>query len=116
MNTLREAGVCFALDDFGAGHTSFGQLRDFRFDIIKIDQSFTSDIANNPDNRFFVETLVSIAERFEMMSIAEGVQTAADARLLSQMGVGFFQGFHFGSPGLILDPLPEPEVSLKVRA
>ncbi|MEM8842070.1 MAG: GGDEF domain-containing phosphodiesterase [Pseudomonadota bacterium] len=116
MNILRETGVCFALDDFGAGHTSFSELRDLRFDILKIDQSFTADVKNNPDNRFFIETLVSIAERFEMMSIGEGVQDAADARLLAQMGVGYFQGFFFGSPSLVLKPLTEPEISLKVPA
>ncbi len=116
MNILRETGVCFALDDFGAGNTSFSQLRDLRFDILKIDQSFTEDVKNNPDNRFFIETLVSIAERFDMMSIAEGVQDAADARLLAQMGVGYFQGFFFGTPSLVLTPVDAPEASLKMPA
>lgn len=114
MNTLREAGVCFALDDFGAGHTSFGQLRQFRFDIVKIDRSFTKDVSTNPDNRFFVETLVSIADRFEMMSVAEGVQNEADAKLLAEMGVGYFQGYFFGRPSLVLEPSPEPEKMLRL--
>ncbi|MEM6932714.1 MAG: GGDEF domain-containing phosphodiesterase [Pseudomonadota bacterium] len=116
MNTLQETGVCFALDDFGVGNTSFGQLRQFRFDIVKIDRSFTQDIAGNPDDRFFAETLVSIAERFDMMSVAEGVQNERDARILAGLGVGYFQGYYFGRPSLMLDPAPEPESTLRLAA
>lgn len=109
IDSLRDLGVAFALDDFGSGHTSFGHLRDFRFDMIKIDQNFIEGISSNPDSRFFVRTLVAIAERFEMMTVAEAVQNTAEARILSDMGVGYFQGFLFGTPSLKLDPMPEPE-------
>ncbi|MEM7507412.1 MAG: GGDEF domain-containing phosphodiesterase [Pseudomonadota bacterium] len=116
MNNLRDLGVAFALDDFGSGHTSFGHLRDFRFDLIKIDNAFIEDIRNNPDNRFFVKTLIAIAERFEMMTVAEAVQDPEDARILADLGVGYFQGFYFGSPSLQLDPMPEPEPIVLAKA
>jgi EAL domain-containing protein (putative c-di-GMP-specific phosphodiesterase class I) len=109
MNRLRHAGCAFALDDFGMGHTSFGSLRDFRFDMIKIDGSFITDITTNPDSRFFVEKMVEIAAHFEMMTVAEFVQGAAEARILRDLGVSYFQGFYFGTPSLILDAALEPE-------
>ncbi len=112
MNRLRRAGCAFALDDFGMGHTSFGSLRDFRFDMIKIDGSFVTDITTNPDSRFFVEKMVEVAGHFEMMTVAEFVQGAAEARILHDLGVDYFQGFFFGRPSLILGATLEPEAAI----
>jgi EAL domain-containing protein (putative c-di-GMP-specific phosphodiesterase class I) len=103
MTRLRRHGCAFALDDFGMGHTSFGSLRDFRFDIIKIDGSFITDVTTNGDSRFFVAKLVEIARHFDMMTVAEFVQGPADARILRDIGVEYFQGFYFGAPCLVLD-------------
>ena len=103
MARLRRHGCAFALDDFGMGHTSFGSLRDFRFDIIKIDGSFITDVTTNADNRFFVAKLVEIGRHFDMMTVAEFVQAPADARILHDIGVEYFQGFYFGKPSLVLD-------------
>lgn len=109
MDRLRRAGCAFALDDFGMGHTSFGSLRDFRFDMIKIDGSFIRDVTTSPDNRFFVSKLVEIGAQFEMATVAEFVQGPADARILRDLGVEYFQGFYFGKPCLMLDPAVRPE-------
>lgn len=108
MERLRHRGAAFALDDFGMGHTSFGSLRDFRFDIIKIDGSFVTDVTMNPDSRFFVSKLVEIGRYFEMMTVAEFVQGAAEARILRDLGVEYFQGFYFGTPSLVLAPEQAP--------
>ena len=108
MERLRNHGVTFALDDFGAGHTSLRHLREFRFDILKIDGRFIREIDSEPDNAFLVGALVQIAERFDMMSVAEAVQTPAEARCLQNLGVEYFQGFQFGSPSLKLEPTPTP--------
>jgi EAL domain-containing protein (putative c-di-GMP-specific phosphodiesterase class I) len=91
------------------GHTSFGSLRDFRFDMIKIDGSFITDITANPDSRFFVQKLIEIGRQFDMMTVAEFVTGAAEARILRDIGVDYFQGFHFGSPCLLLDPVLQPQ-------
>lgn len=112
MSRLRRAGCAFALDDFGMGHTSFGSLRDFRFDMIKIDGSFVTDVTTNPDSRFFVEKMVEIAGHFEMMTVAEFVQGAAEARILHDLGVDYFQGFFFGRPSLILGASLEPQAAI----
>ncbi len=109
MDRLRRQGCAFALDDFGMGHTSFGSLRDFRFDIIKIDGSFITDVTTNQDSRIFVSKLVEIGAHFDMMTVAEFVQGPAEARILRDLGVEYFQGFYFGSPSLVLDPGLKPE-------
>lgn len=98
---IRSFGSALALDDFGAGRTSFLHLRDFRFDVVKIDGGFIRAIDDNPDNQMLVSALVAISRRFDMMVVAEFVETAAEARVLRGLGVEAFQGFFFGRPALI---------------
>lgn len=98
MQDMQERGICFALDDFGAGYTAFRYLKDFYFDIVKIDGGFIRDIANDPDNQILVQALVSIARQFDMFTVAESVETAEEARLLVEMGVDCLQGYFFGAP------------------
>lgn len=100
MAELHGAGTSFALDDFGAGYTSFRYLRDFCFDMIKIDGQFVRRVASNPDNRILVEALQAIAHHFDMLTVAESVETADDAAVLIEMGVDCLQGFYFGAPTL----------------
>lgn len=116
MDLLRTYGVSFALDDFGAGNTSLRQLRDLRFDILKIDGQFIRNIDQSPDDAFLVQTLISIARRYEMMTVAEAVQTPAEARCLASLGVEFFQGFCFGSPSLRLNPTEQPMPMVAAQA
>lgn len=108
MERLRRYGVCFALDDFGARHAALHYLRDFRFDILKIDGRFVRDIQPGSDNAFFVETLTTIARRFEMMTVAEAVQGPSEARCLAELGIEHFQGYYFGCPTLMLGPTLSP--------
>jgi EAL domain-containing protein (putative c-di-GMP-specific phosphodiesterase class I) len=98
MNELQDKGVCFALDDFGAGYTSFKYLRDFYFDIIKIDGQFIRGIASDPDNQVLTRALVSIAQQFDMFTVAEFVENREDADFLVQNGVDCLQGFYYGAP------------------
>ncbi len=100
MRCLQRRGVAFALDDFGAGVTSFRYLRQFRFDIVKIDGQFIRGIAGDRDSRVLVAALVSIARHFDMVTVAERVETAADAAVCSELGVSCLQGYHFGAPAL----------------
>lgn len=98
MQDMQERGICFALDDFGAGYTAFRYLKDFYFDIIKIDGEFIRGISENPDNQILTQALVSIARHFDMFTVAESVETAEDARMLVDMGVDCLQGYLFGAP------------------
>jgi len=98
MSDLQQLGIAFALDDFGAGYTSFRHLRDFYFDILKIDGQFIRDIHKNPDNQILTQALISIGRHFEMFTVAEFVETAEDAEFLSESGIDCMQGYYFGMP------------------
>lgn len=98
MADMQARGICFALDDFGAGYTAFRYLKDFYFDIVKIDGQFIRDIARNPDNQVLTQALISIARHFDMFTVAESVETAEDARYLVEIGVDCLQGYYFGAP------------------
>lgn len=98
MREVQRQGISLALDDFGAGYTSFRYLRDFCFDMIKIDGQFIREISEHPDNQVLTRALQSIAHHFDMFTVAESVETADDAAFLIDMGVDCLQGFYFGAP------------------
>ncbi len=100
METLRNWGVSFALDDFGAGYTAFRQLRDLQFDIIKIDGSFCRGIHADPDNRILAEALIGIGRHFECLTVGEMVEKQEDAEFLTGLGIDCLQGWLFGAPVL----------------
>ncbi len=97
---LRDMGCRVALDDFGAGHSSFRQLKAMAIDILKIDGSFVRGISESgsSDNRLLVRTLVDLARGFGLETVAEWVESPEDARLLTAQGVDYLQGFLFGEP------------------
>ena len=96
VEQLRALGCRVAIDDFGAGYTSFRNLRALPVDILKLDGTFCSDLAGNPDNQYFVRSLIDLARTFNMKTVAEWVETEADAALLRQWGVDMMQGRLFG--------------------
>ena len=98
MAGLQTRGITFALDDFGAGFTSFRYLKDFYFDILKIDGQFIRDIHSNPDNQVLTQALISIGAHFEMFTVAEMVESESDARFLMDIGIDCMQGYYFGVP------------------
>ncbi|WP_425093166.1 EAL domain-containing protein [Tropicimonas sp. S265A] len=98
MKELQRQGISFALDDFGAGYTSFRYLRDFYFDILKIDGQFVRNIAHSADNQVLVQALVDVARHFDMFTVAESVETADDVAFLTAAGVDCLQGYHFAAP------------------
>ncbi len=112
MQDLQARGVSFALDDFGAGYTSFRYLREFFFDILKIDSQFISGIASNPDNQVLTQALLSVARHFDMYTVAEGIENAEDAAFLTGLGVDCMQGFYFGAP-TIMPPWKTPQTALR---
>lgn len=98
MSDLQKQGISFALDDFGAGATSFRALRQFYFDFAKIDGTFVRGLDRSPDNQCVVEALIAVARRFDMAVIAESVETEREAALLRSMGVDAMQGYLYGAP------------------
>jgi EAL domain-containing protein (putative c-di-GMP-specific phosphodiesterase class I) len=102
VSQLHELGVRVAIDDFGAGYTSFRNLQRLQVDTVKIDGSYVENLGSNPENQVFVRTLVGLARNLGMKTVAEWVGSDEDAALLESFGVDYFQGFHFGMP--LLDP------------
>jgi diguanylate cyclase (GGDEF)-like protein len=100
VSQLRELGVRVAIDDFGAGYTSFRNLQLLHVDTVKIDGSYVKDLSASPENQVFVRTLVGLARNFDIKTVAEWVGSDEDAALLQSFGVDYFQGFHFGEPEL----------------
>lgn len=98
MEEMQPYGLAFALDDFGAGMTAFRYLKDFFFDLVKVDSHFTRGIHKDPDNQVLAEALITVAHQFEMFAVAEGVENQAEADFLISIGADCVQGYHFGVP------------------
>jgi len=98
MEEMQPCGMAFGLDHFGAGMTAFRHLKDFYFDLVKIDRCFVRNINSDPDNQVLTEALITVAHQFEMFAVAEGVESAAEAAFLQSLGIDCLQGFHIGVP------------------
>jgi diguanylate cyclase (GGDEF)-like protein len=100
VTRLRDMGCRVAIDDFGAGYTSFRNLHNLRVDMVKIDGEYVKNLSGSPDNQLFVRTLVDLAKNFQLETVAEWVGSEQDAELLADFGVDYFQGYYFGEPVL----------------
>jgi diguanylate cyclase (GGDEF)-like protein len=98
VKTVRDLGCRVALDDFGVGFTSLRHLQILALDIVKIDGSFVRDLIDRPDNQTVLRHVLGLAGGLGLTTVAEWVETAAEAALLKQQGVDLLQGFHFGKP------------------
>lgn len=97
-SAVRSLGCKVALDDFGAGYSSFRQLKTLPLDLVKIDGAYVRQVADNLDNQLFVRTLVGLAEGLGLSTVAECVEREEDAALLASQGVTYLQGWRFGKP------------------
>ena len=100
MDRLQLRGICFALDDFGSGYTALRYFKDFFFDILKIDGQFIRGIAQDPDNMMLAKAMVAIGRHFDMLCVAEMVETAEDAKVVESIGADCMQGYQFGAPAI----------------
>jgi diguanylate cyclase (GGDEF)-like protein len=106
VEQLKALGIKVAIDDFGAGFTSFRHLRAIPVDILKLDGSFCEGLSRNPENQYYVRSLLALAQNFGIRTVAEWVETAEDAALLKAWGVDMMQGRLFGMAELA-PPWPE---------
>ncbi|MHA1108737.1 MAG: EAL domain-containing protein, partial [Alphaproteobacteria bacterium] len=100
VGTLRDLGCQVALDDFGAGYTSFRHLKSLAVNMVKIDGSFVRKLASNHDNLLFIRTLLDLARNFNLQTVAECVEHHDEVALLREEGVHLLQGYAFGKPSL----------------
>jgi len=92
VTRLKKFGSRIAIDDFGAGYTSFRNLRKLGVDIVKIDGAFVQNIARSADDRAFVQTLIDLARRLGIKTVAEWVQDEESASILRDWGCDYIQG------------------------
>ena len=110
LRTLREKGIKIAIDDFGTGYSSLSYLRKFPVDILKIDQSFVRLIGDADDQGSMVTAVIAMARTLKLHIVAEGVETAEEAKFLRSHQCDEAQGYFF-SP-----PLPPKQFARRVAA
>ena len=100
IDRVRDFGAKVALDDFGAGYTSFSYLKELRADTLKIDGSFVLGVNAHPANLAIVEAIVELARNLGMKSVAEWAEDLATIEALEEVGVDYVQGFAIAEPQL----------------
>jgi diguanylate cyclase (GGDEF)-like protein len=105
VSALKALGCRVALDDFGAGYTSFRSLRMLGVDIVKIDGSFIQNLCTHHEDELFVRTLIDLARNFGIITVGEWVGDEKTAELLEKAGVAYMQGYFFGAPELAKAPI-----------
>jgi diguanylate cyclase (GGDEF)-like protein len=93
---VKDLGCRIAIDDFGAGFTSFRNLRKLGVDLVKIDGAFVKNLKQSQDDRAFVHTLIDLARRLGIKTVAEWVQDEAAAAMLAEWGCDYLQGALIG--------------------
>lgn len=96
LTVLSRAGMRIALDDFGTGYASLAHLKKFRVDVLKIDRSFISGIGTNFDDTAIVRAVIGLGESLGIETVAEGIETEAQADFVRAQGCDIGQGFLFG--------------------
>ncbi len=104
LNQIKRLGVALSIDDFGTGYSSLSYLRSFRFDKIKIDQSFIRDLSEQDDSRAIVRAVAALGSSFGMTTTAEGVETGEQVKYLRLEGCTEIQGY------LVSPPRPAAEI------
>lgn len=98
IDDLKGDGFDIWLDDFGSGYSSLNALKDFKFDVIKIDMKFLTNFDTNERTKDILDSIIHLASRLGMMTLTEGVETKEEAEFLNKIGCGRLQGYLFGKP------------------
>jgi diguanylate cyclase (GGDEF)-like protein/excisionase family DNA binding protein len=113
LQDLKDLGVQLMLDDFGTGYSSLNHVKRFPISAIKVDRSFVAGVAEEAGDRHILRAIVSMAAALDVSVIAEGVESAEQARWLRHLGIGLAQGYALGRPApavvveaLLRDGLP----------
>jgi len=98
LHELKALGVTLALDDFGTGFSSLSSLHLLPVDTVKIDRSFVSESVTSAHHRALIEATVRVADSLRMNTVAEGIETQSQSRLICELGCGKGQGYFFSRP------------------
>ena len=103
LQQFKDLGFCIAVDDFGTGFSSLGQLKNLPVDILKIDRSFIRDLETDKDDKMMVEAIIAMAHKLNIQVIAEGIENSAHLRTLKTLNCDMGQGY------FIARPMPETD-------
>lgn len=95
---IKELGVRIALDDFGTGYSSLSHIRELPFDVIKVDQSFVRDLAEDTYSKSFIKMVSDLADAIDVSICVEGIETRQQYKVLEGMKVRMIQGYYFDKP------------------
>lgn len=98
LEQLRNLGCGISIDDFGTGYSSLSYLKAFPVTVLKIDRSFVRDLSHNSGDRAIAQSVVNLANNLDMLTVAEGVETAEQLEILRQIGCSYIQGFFYSKP------------------
>lgn len=98
LNQIKTLGVNLALDDFGTGYSSLNHIREIAVDIIKVDQSFVKDMADDPYSQSFIKMIAELGESIGVAICVEGIETQEQYEVLQGMKVKYIQGYYFDHP------------------
>lgn len=98
LMNLKALGLSIAIDDFGTGYTSLSYLREFKFDRVKIDRSFVSDINSNSNGKAITSTIIALAHKLHMSVVAEGIEDEIQLAFLTDEHCDEGQGYYFSRP------------------
>lgn len=103
---LRAQGFELWMDDFGSGYSSLNNLKDFQFDMLKIDMAFLRDFETKPQSRVILSAVVDMAKKLGLHTLAEGVETEEQYAFLKSIGCETLQGYLFSPPVPLAEILP----------
>jgi len=98
INELVDIGIKIAIDDFGTGYSSLSYLNKFPVSELKIDRSFVKDLPSNKDNAKIVKTIINLAKNFNLVTVAEGVESEEEREFIISLGVDVIQGYLYSPP------------------
>ena len=98
INRLHENGFATWLDDFGSGYSSFNVLKDYEFDVLKLDMKFLTGFSDNKKARSLIKSVINMADQIGMKTLCEGVETMEQAAFLEEASCGRLQGYLYGKP------------------
>lgn len=98
IGRLHKLGYAVWLDDFGSGYSSFSVLKDFAFDVLKLDMEFLNGFHENEKAKYVIESVIPMANQIGIKTLSEGVETKEEADFLEKIGCGRLQGYLYGKP------------------